>query len=137
MNLFERGLPRLSVDIDLCYPRFSERSEALSAIISSLDAIKQDLSKRLPDIKFSNDKSPAREYKLLCRTPQAVAKIDSDRAFLLSFKEGDPDWRLLDVEKAQKLPAILWKLQNIRKLIELSPKKHQNQFAKLKEVLNV
>ena len=273
INLFERGLPRLSVDIDLCYPRFSERSEALSAIVSSLDAIKQDLSKRLPDIKFSNDKSPAREYKLLCRTPQAVAKIeanttmrghvfplrtmpihpgaqelleqyvempvvsreelyggkicaaldrqhprdlfdlaplllddrlsrpivsgfivclishnkpihellspnrhemretfenqfsgmaaitftyedyletreklfgslpgllnDSDRAFLLSFKEGNPDWRLLGVENAQKLPAILWKLQNIRKLIELSPKKHQNQFARLKEVLNV
>ncbi|MDR2860947.1 MAG: nucleotidyl transferase AbiEii/AbiGii toxin family protein [Syntrophobacterales bacterium] len=273
INLFERGLPRLSVDIDLCYPHFTERNEALGAIASSLDTIKSDLTKRLPSINFPKDRPPSLEYKLSCRTPQATAKIevnttmrghvfplrtmpihpgaqelleqyvempvisseelyggkmcaaldrqhprdlfdmaplllengfnkpiisgfiiclishnrpihellspnrydmreafdnqfsgmcaipftyedyletreklfislpgilnDSDRAFLLSFKEGNPDWELLDIENAQKLQAILWKLQIIRKLREVSPKKHQNQFEQLKRVLSV
>lgn len=36
--------------------------------------------------------------------------------FLLSFKSGEPDWRLLEHDHAQELPAVRWKLQNIRKL---------------------
>ena len=32
INLFERGLPRLSVDIDLCYPHFSERGRTYQSV---------------------------------------------------------------------------------------------------------
>ena len=76
INLFERGLPRLSVDIDLCYPYFHERTEALTAIIDNLASVRHDLSKRIPGIKFANTDVPSLEYKLLCRTPEALVKIE-------------------------------------------------------------
>lgn len=76
INLFERGLPRLSVDIDLCYPHFSERAEALGSIVKHLTSIRQDLSKRIHGIKFVNLGVESLEYKLLCRTPEAIVKIE-------------------------------------------------------------
>jgi hypothetical protein len=33
------------------------------------------------------------------------------------------------------LPAVIWKLQNIRKLRKISPEKHQRQHKQLLEVL--
>lgn len=41
---------------------------------------------------------------------------DSERKFLMSFKEGNPDWRLLPMKGIDKLPAVQWKLANIRKI---------------------
>jgi hypothetical protein len=271
INLFERGLPRLSVDIDLCYPRISERGEALSKIASALDSLKRALCEKLYMLEAVRDSSPSLEYKLLCRVPGASVKIEvnttmrgcawplrnmplhpkaeemleryiempviskeelfggkicatldrqhprdmfdvrpllteeglsrpviqgfivclichnrpihellapneldmkdafssqfsgmsgipftysdyiatrsklfcailkslsqRDRRFLISFKEGEPDWELLGVESASKLPAVLWKLRNIRRLIEISPGKHRNQLEKLQAIL--
>jgi hypothetical protein len=272
INLFERGLPRLSVDIDLCYPTISERGKALSKIASALDDLKRILTGKLRILEAVRDSSPSLEYKLLCRMPGASAKIEvnttmrgcawplrnmpihpkaeeileryiempviskeelfggkicaaldrqhprdmfdvrqlvteeglsrsviqgfivclichnrpihellmpneldmtytfsnqfsgmssipftysdyiatrsklfsgilkslsaKDRSFLISFKKGEPDWNLLGVESVPKLPAVLWKLQNIRKLIEISPGKHHNQLEKLQVVLS-
>lgn len=41
---------------------------------------------------------------------------DDHKDFLLSFKTGEPDWRLLKHDHAQELPAVRWKLQNVRRL---------------------
>jgi hypothetical protein len=272
INLFERGLPRLSVDIDLCYPYISEREEALSKITSALDDLKRILSERLRMLEAVRNSSPSQEYKLLCRMSGASVKIEvnttmrgcawplrnmpihpkaeeileryiempviskeelfgskicaaldrqhprdmfdvhplvtgeglsrsvirgflvclichnrpihellmpneldmtytfsnqfsgmsgipftysdyiatrsklfpailkslseKDRSFLISFKKGEPNWDILSVESAPKLPAVLWKLQNIRRLIEVSPEKHRNQLEKLQVVLS-
>ncbi|GHS99894.1 hypothetical protein AGMMS50276_24430 [Synergistales bacterium] len=272
INLFERGLPRLSVDIDLCYPRFSEREQSLNEIITALETIRLSLSKQLPTIKVDRGRTTASEYKLLCATPQTVVKIEvnttmrghafplrvmsihqqaeallgqyvemtvvsreelfggkicaaldrqhprdlfdvnlllmeeglprpiilgflvclishnrpihellspnrqdmreafynqfdgmsdipftyeeymatkeqlvsllhtflstDDRLFLLSFKKGEPNWLLLGVEGAVKLPAVLWKLQNIRRLRQDSPQKHLYQLSRLQAVLD-
>ncbi|MDR1132977.1 MAG: nucleotidyl transferase AbiEii/AbiGii toxin family protein [Synergistaceae bacterium] len=271
INLFERGLPRLSVDIDLCYPRVSERGEALSKIASALDSLKHTLSEKLHMLEVVRGTSPSQEYKLLCRMPGASVKIEvnttmrgcawplrnmpihskaeeileryiempviskeelfggkicaaldrqhprdmfdvhplvteeglnrsviqgfvvclichnrpiyelltpneldmkdtfssqfsgmsgipftysdyiatrsklfyailkslseKDRRFLISFKKGEPDWKLLGVEGASKLPAVHWKLQNIRRLIEISPRKHRDHLEKLQVIL--
>jgi hypothetical protein len=272
INLFERGLPRLSVDIDLCYPRISKRGTALSDIASALDDLKRLLTGKLHMLEAICDSSPSREYKLLCRIPGASVKIEvnttmrgcawpirnmpihpkaeemlgryiempviskeelfggkicaaldrqhprdmfdihplvsgegfsrsviqgfivcllchnrpihellmpneldmkdtfanqffgmsntpftysdylaarsklfravlesltkEDRGFLVSFKKGEPDWESLGVGSAKKLPAVLWKLQNIKKLTEMSPGKHRNQLEKLQAVLS-
>lgn len=272
INLFERGLPRLSVDIDLCYPHFSERAEALDAIVGQLTSIRRDLSKRIPEIKFANLGVESLEYKLLCRAPEALVKIEvnttmrghafpirtmpvhpdaeailgqyvempvvskeelyggkicaaldrqhprdlfdlvpflsgngfdrrivlgfivcllshnrpihellapnahdmieafdnqfagmsvkpfsyedyarargalfaalpaqlsgTDREFLLSFAKCDPDWSLMEeVPDIARLPAVLWKLHNIGILKERSPRKFDEQYAILCEVL--
>ncbi len=39
-----------------------------------------------------------------------------EKNFLLSFKNGEPDWKLLGVDGIEKLPAVQWKLINIRKM---------------------
>lgn len=58
-----------------------------------------------------------------------------DRAFLLSFKQGNPDWSLFDFPEVAELPAIRWKLQNIAKLAE-NQDKHAAQLLKLEAVLD-
>jgi len=41
---------------------------------------------------------------------------EAHRRFLVSFESGEPDWDLLAVPKANKLPAIRWRQQNLAKL---------------------
>lgn len=61
------------------------------------------------------------------------AWTDNDRAFLLSFKRGKPDWTLFPLENLQRLPAVQWKLQNIQKLMMQNPDKHAEQLKALEE----
>lgn len=60
---------------------------------------------------------------------------ESDRAFLVSFKEGEPAWATLGFAELEKFPALQWKLQNIEKLKKSNPAKHAEQLAALKERL--
>jgi len=39
------------------------------------------------------------------------------RTFLLSFERGTPDWSLLGIEHAPKLPAVRWRQQNLDTLM--------------------
>jgi hypothetical protein len=56
---------------------------------------------------------------------------DNDRAFLLGFKKGKPDWSLFPLESLSQMPAVQWKLLNIQKLIKQNPDKHAEQFKAL------
>jgi predicted nucleotidyltransferase component of viral defense system len=60
-----------------------------------------------------------------------------DRSFLLSFKRGDPDWGLLSLEDLPRMPAVQWKLANIRKLTQQNPVKHANQLRALEGALGM
>ena len=60
---------------------------------------------------------------------------EKDHKFLLSFKQGTPDWSLFDYPNVAELPAIRWKLQNITKLTK-NKDKHAEQLSKLETVLN-
>lgn len=48
------------------------------------------------------------------------ALTDNERKFLLSLKEGAPDWGLMPLSGISDLPALRWKLQNIRKMNDKS-----------------
>lgn len=48
INLFYRDMPRLSVDIDLTYLPVRDRQTSLAAIDSTLETIRDDLSKSMP-----------------------------------------------------------------------------------------
>jgi len=54
------------------------------------------------------------------------------RNFLLSFKQGEPDWGLLSVQDVEHLPAVQWKLQNIR---SMTPTKRVQAVERLRHVL--
>lgn len=58
---------------------------------------------------------------------------DSEKGFLLSFKNREPDWTLLNLERVNNLPAIKWKLINLAKMPD---DKHKQALEKLKDILD-
>ena len=45
--------------------------------------------------------------------------LDADeKRFLVSIKRGEPDWEALGISHLRQLPALQWKLQNIRRMEE-------------------
>jgi predicted nucleotidyltransferase component of viral defense system len=60
---------------------------------------------------------------------------EKDRLFLMSFKEGIPDWEKFIVRNAKELPAINWKLQNIIRLKKENSKKHKEMVRSLERAL--
>jgi predicted nucleotidyltransferase component of viral defense system len=59
---------------------------------------------------------------------------DSERRFLLSVKTGEPQWDLFPVTGIENLPALQWKLTNLRRMDKA---KHRRQVEKLKEALHL
>ena len=57
---------------------------------------------------------------------------DRQRQFLLSFKRGEPDWGLLNLSNVAELPAVQWKLQNVRRMASA---KREQAFERLRRVL--
>jgi len=58
----------------------------------------------------------------------------NERRFLLSLKHGEPEWDLLGFPDLERLPALQWKLTNIRRM---APGKRADAEAKLKAVLGL
>jgi len=57
-----------------------------------------------------------------------------EREFLVSIKRGEPNYNLLPFENLDRLPALQWKLVNIKKM---DAKKHQEMLAKLRKALDL
>jgi predicted nucleotidyltransferase component of viral defense system len=55
-----------------------------------------------------------------------------EREFIVSVKEGKPEWNLLGVPGIENLPGVQWKLQNIRRM---TPAKHREALQKLRDYL--
>lgn len=60
---------------------------------------------------------------------------EKEKKFLMSFKDGLPDWNIDAFTDFKRFPAIQWKLQNIQKLKQQNPQKHKIQLEALKRVL--
>ena len=56
-----------------------------------------------------------------------------DKEFLLNIKNLTPDWTQYNFER---FPAVIWKLQNLQKLKDKNPKKHQELYEALKRNLH-
>lgn len=54
--------------------------------------------------------------------------------FLLSLHDGVPDFDAIGLPQAAALPAVQWKLLNLRKLTAENPEKHAAQRADLKQL---
>ena len=76
----------------------------------------------------------------LCETRERLvalihAGLDADeKRFLLSLKRGEPEWDALGITHLQKLPALQWKLQNIRRMEE---GKRKMALEKLQKALEI
>lgn len=56
---------------------------------------------------------------------------DKARIFLLSLHDGEPDFAVIGLPQAAALPAVRWKLLNLKKLINENRDKHAEQKAEL------
>lgn len=61
---------------------------------------------------------------------------DDDKAFLISFEDGNPDWSKCCAGDLSYYPSVRWKLQNIAKLKSNNPTKHKEGVDKLMDYLN-
>lgn len=57
-----------------------------------------------------------------------------EREFLVSLKAGQPKWKSIGIEGVENLPAVQWKLMNIKKI---SAKKQKELLEKLTRVLGM
>lgn len=63
-----------------------------------------------------------------------VLSLDEDeRAFLLSMKQGEPEWDRLGIENLDRFPALQWKLMNINKMTKA---KKKAEFDRLQAILS-
>lgn len=60
---------------------------------------------------------------------------NNDRAFLLSFEAGDPDWSRFPIAGLAELPGPQFKLMNIRKFRGASPDRHKAVLDALERAL--
>ncbi len=66
---------------------------------------------------------------------QLAPSLDvNERQFLLSMKSGEPDWAVLGIEGLERMPALQWKLLNIRKM---DTRKRDEQLGILKNLLGM
>ena len=82
---------------------------------------------------------PVKYEALIDARERLIAQIkkeltDSEKHFLLSVKEGKPNWPLLGLEGVERLPAVQWKLKNIGRMAQA---KNQEQLGKLREKLGL
>ncbi|MCC6207505.1 MAG: nucleotidyl transferase AbiEii/AbiGii toxin family protein [Gammaproteobacteria bacterium] len=59
---------------------------------------------------------------------------ENEKKFLISIKQGQPDWDLMPVSGIDQLPAIQWKLINIQKM---QKEKQAESLQKLQSVLGL
>lgn len=55
--------------------------------------------------------------------------------FLIGLQSGEPDFDAIGLPQAADLPAIKWKILNLKKLIADNPNKHRAQSDELKSIL--
>lgn len=75
----------------------------------------------------------AARVRLLRELPASLD--DAERGFLRSLARAEPDYVLLDVPHVAELPALQWKVENLRKLARNNPTKLRAQADALDERL--
>lgn len=146
----DRQHPRDLFDIKLLLENegFSEkiRTAFIVYLISHSRPMVELLNPNLIDIQktFENEfygmtLNPV-ELKDLLLVRKELIKIikdnlsESERRFILSVKMGEPEWDLFELDHIKSLPAIKWKLLNLKKM---DIKKHKQAVSKLKKYLEL
>ena len=146
----DRQHPRDLFDMKLLFDHEglneSVRKAALVYIISHPRPISELLSPHLLDItdiyhhEFSGmTRVSVSLPDLLQARQQLIEQLGrempgEEREFLLGFKAGNPDWKLLGLNGIERLPAVRWRQMNLEKM---PPAKRQEAIAKLGQVLGL
>lgn len=63
-----------------------------------------------------------------------TALTEDERKFLLTMKQGEPDWNLMPFDHIEQLPAIRWKLHNVNRM---GARAHKIALERLRKVLDL
>ncbi len=102
-----------------------------------LDPIPKDV-RRIYDNEFAGMPIEELAYEDLIAARERAIEVlkkdltDDEKTFLVSVKSGQPNWSVLGIKGIENLPAIKWKLANIRKI---GAKKRAELLEKLKRTL--
>lgn len=110
-------------------------SELLSPVLKDQGSAFENQFAGMTTVDFTYDNYLSIRKILLDTITQRLT--DDDKKFLLSFEMGEPIWELFPYPILKDLPAIKWKLINIKKLINSNPKKHKQMIKYLKSVLGI
>lgn len=103
-----------------------------------LTARRKDISREFARGFEGMTRDPIPLDELLAAREALIAEIvrkmpNTHRRFLVSFERGEPDWALLGLPAAAKLPAVKWRQQNLDKLTR---EKRAGLVAQLEKVLS-
>lgn len=96
--------------------------------------------RRMFDQEFTGMAADVVDYNELVAVRERLVQsinnsmTENEKRFLLSLKQGEPDWGLMPVAGIDQLPAIQWKLTNIRKM---KKEKQEESLQKLRSVLRL
>lgn len=107
---------------ELLNPNFSNQKQAFDTQFKGM-AIKE----------FTYEMFEETRTKLVAMLRASLT--ENDKKFLLSFKNAEPDWMLFPLKEVKDLPAVKWKLQNIRNLKQNNAEKHAAKLNALADVL--
>lgn len=88
----------------------------------------------MTDEPFNYDDYQTARLNLLEVVNQGLT--DDDKAFLISFEDGNPDWSKCCAGDLSYYPSVRWKLQNIAKLKSSNPTIHEEGIKKLVDYFN-
>jgi hypothetical protein len=110
------GLPPAFVDCFVVYLAGHHRPvhEVLFPNPRDIGALFDAEFSGMTQAEVSIDALIATRRRLFAELPAALSA--RHRAFLLSLVRAEPDWSLLPFARASALPALQWKLMNLRKL---------------------
>jgi hypothetical protein len=104
-----------------------------------LDPTRKDI-RRIYENEFSGMAVDEVSYDELIAARETLVETlrkeltNDEREFLVSLKAGQPKWNLMGIEGLEKLPAVQWKLTNIKKI---PAKKQKELLEKLRRVLEL
>lgn len=87
--------------------------------------------KGMSDMEFSYTDFEATRQDLVLMVNAVLT--NTDKQFLVTFENGEPDWTISDYGYLKDFPSVKWKLLNIQKLQHLNSRKHREEVEKLIE----
>ncbi len=128
----DRQHPRDIFDVRLLLENEGITPDIRKAFVLYLAGHDRPIHEVLNPSKKDISQAYSREFQGMSRTPISLLELletrdtymaelkkslsQKERLFLLSLKELQPKWDLLDIEGIDRLPAIQWKLVNLKKM---------------------
>jgi len=147
----DRQHPRDLFDVKLLYENEGLTDELFRTFLVYAACSSRPMHELLAPNEKDISEDFAREFAGMTAAPVALGELTDARSqliadiqcrlkgpaaeFLMTLQAGEPDFTLIGLPQAADLPAIKWKILNLKKLITDNPDKHRAQTDSLNAIL--